>query len=173
LPRYPLLQDYLEDVRTRAAIDGQLFPTDGQIIPAVPESTILLQGQGGFLADNFLQQVVLLGVEWNAVQKVAAGGQPISLAFQLPGRDGLLTDQTYDPNTARKISEEGKLGQNPIMLLFPPGDDNLRRMADSMIEAFKSMGIPLYLEEVPPGDMPPKIEVSVAAGMPVLWLERR
>jgi hypothetical protein len=173
LPRYPLLQEYLEDVRMRATFDGQIFPTDSQIIPAVPESTILLQGQGGFLADTFLQQVVLLGVEWNAVQKVMAGGQPISLAFQLPGRDGLLTDQTYDPNTARKISEERKLGQNAIMLLLPPGDDILRRMADSMIEAFKSMGIPLNLEEVPPGDMPPKIEVSVAAGIPVLWLERR
>jgi hypothetical protein len=168
LPRFPLLQGYLEDVSIRATIDGQIFP-------AVLGNTILLQGQGGFLVDKLQQQVVLLGVDWNAVQKVVAGAQPASLAFQLPGREGLLTDpaNAYDPNTANKISDEYKIGRNPITLLVPPGDDRLRTVANSMMEAFKAMNIPLNLKVVTPGELQPTINTSVEAGMPVLWLEWR
>lgn len=166
LPRYPLLRGYLEDMRWRATTDGRIFP-------AVLEDTILLQGQGGFLADNSLQQVVLLGVDWNAVQKVVAEARPARLTFRLPGREGLLTDQVYDPNTASRISKEGNLGQQPVLLLVPLGDNDLRTVANILADALKTMGIQSSLEEVAPGELQARIDTVAAAGMPVLWLEWR
>jgi hypothetical protein len=164
MPLYSLLPGYLEDVRGHAKNDGLTFPP-------VPE--ILLQGQGGFLTNNIAQKVVLIGVDWNAVQKNVAGPPPTSLTFQLPGREGLLTDPdyAYNPSNATIIAEAGKIKQ--IILLIPPGDDTLRRVANSMMESFKAIDISLNLEEVAPAEMQPKVNVMVASGMPVLWLEWR
>jgi hypothetical protein len=42
-----------------------------------------------------------------------------------------------------------------------------------MMESFKAIDISLNLEEVAPAEMQPKVNVMVASGMPVLWLEWR
>jgi hypothetical protein len=177
-PSYPLLPGYLDDVSWRASMDGQIFPTNIQAFeaPAEPQEEgykILLQGAGGFLEDPKQQQVVLLGVDWIVIQRDVAANQPVRLAFELPGHQGLLTDQNYDPELSMQILKEGNLGQNPLSLLIPVGDKEIRSVANFMEGAFNAMGIEMNIKEIPPGELKSQVNVSVAAGMTVLWLERR
>ncbi|MCU0485569.1 MAG: hypothetical protein MUC85_05600 [Anaerolineales bacterium] len=166
LPLYPLLPRYLEVVGARASEDTFDFL-------ASPESTLLLQGLGGYLEDTLAQEVVLQGVDWIVIQENVSEGQPVRLAFQFPGQEGLLTDQLFNPDRAIAIENEINLGQYPILLLYPSGDIQLQTVAYHMTEYLAGIGLQINLEEISPDLMDERIAVLAPTGTSVLWLIRR
>lgn len=165
LPLYPNLPVYLEAIQFQATQDNLIFPITLQ-------NTLLLEGLGGSLVTDSLQQVVLQGVDWKLVQQEMSISRPVSLAFRFPSQDGLLVDQVFNPDLASSVSKEASLEQYFVILLVPSGDSELRQVAEYLVKALESFYIRASVEEVPPESIPEMIANAIAAGTPLLWLTR-
>ena len=166
LPIYPMLPVYLESVIFQASQDSLIFPVS-------LETTFLLEGLGGTLVTDSLQQVVLQGVDWKLIQEEMSTARPVSLAFSFPDQQGLLVEQEFNFDLASSISKEASLEQNFVTLVVPAGDLELRQVAERLAKLLGAFYIPTGIEEVAPEFIPDMVANAAAAGTPILWLTRR
>jgi len=166
LPLYPMLPVYLESVISQASQDNLVFPVS-------LETTFLLEGLGGTLVTDSLQQVVLHGMDWKLIQEEMSTARPVSLAFSFPDQQGLLVEQEFNFDLASSISKEASLEQNFVTLVVPAGDLELRQVAERLAKLLGAFYIPTGIEEVAPEFIPDVVANAAAAGTPILWLTRR
>jgi len=166
LPLYPMLPVYLESVISQASQDNLVFPVS-------LETTFLLEGLGGTLVTDALQQVVLHGMDWKLIQEEMSTARPVSLAFSFPDQQGLLVEQEFNFDLASSISKEASLEQNFVTLVVPAGDLELRQVAERLAKLLGAFYIPTGIEEVAPEFIPDVVANAAAAGTPILWLTRR
>jgi hypothetical protein len=166
LPIYPRLPGYLEAVISYASQNNFTFPVS-------LETTFLLEGLGGSLVTDSLQQVLLQGVDWKVIQEEMSTARPVSLAFSFPDRQGLLVEQVFNFDLASSISKEASLEQYFVTLVVPAGDLELGQLAERLAKQLGAFYISTGIEEVAPEFIPDMVANAAAAGTPILWLTRR
>jgi hypothetical protein len=176
IERSPQLGPWIEEIRSRSQSEVDYFPPIERPVeqPREPELPLLVfSGRGGWLEDPGLQDVLLIGINWQEIQPQALLGSPAEMIFEFSQRDGRLVEQSFNPGLAAEMVKNEGLDRAPVSVVLLDGDPGLSALGDRLIDDLQRLNIPVETTLVPFSDFYNKINTMIQAGESVLWYDRR
>ena len=160
------LDPWAERARDRADQDDVLFPE--------PREELFLQGGGGALENEAVQQAVLRAVPWTELTEELFPSQDAPVAAALPGVESVdARTVEQNPDMARQLlARAGFPNGFGLVLLYAPDDGQIAAMADVIVESLREVGIQVKSGAVPAAEAPDVMREIVLGGDAALWLGR-
>lgn len=161
------LWPWMDRIQARADTDDVPFPE----LPVVALGHVVLQGGGGSLENESVQEAILHIVPWEALTEEAFPGQDVAVAVELPDWEIDARKITYDPDVAHELMPRF-FAPVELLLLFPPDDEPLAGITEVIADSLGQLGIEVKRDAVPATEAQGMMRDIVLDGSAVLWLGR-
>lgn len=163
------LAPWIDRIRVRADGDQVPFPE----FPPSASAEVFLQGGGGALENEAVQQAVLRAVPWAGLTEELFPGQDVPVTTALPGVEIDAREVEHNPDLARELlTRAGFPNGFGLVLLYAPGDDEIAAMAGVVVDSLREVGIQVKSGAVSAAEAPDVLREIVLGGDAALWLGR-